>query len=568
MHSSGRGEESPDAYRGVVLPSQQDQAPLSYGEHVQPAAGTPWGAPQPQDEQPQAPGLAPGAPQAPGLSQYPGYAGHPGQPQIIPGRLESGPAGALPEAADATQMLPPYPGDAPAPGAPAPGAFGPGAPGPAPVADATQMLPPYPGADPHQLPQQAAHQPPQQAAGPGPVPPMPQAPPPQPQQPPQMPQGPAGHGPAPDPAPAEATQALPLSLFQDQDAYGQQPHDGYPGGQQPQPPQPQQPTYEQAYGGQAQEYASYDGYEQQTQQFQQPGQPPQHDSDYDHLFRQDVPSPAPVRPHIIQPDRPPGQQQGQPPYGGHPGAPGGYGPDGHGQGGYDGYAGYDDGYDADRGSGGRKLSPKVLIGIVVAGCVVAGLVVGGLLNSGGSASADNAGGTSSASPSASASASASGSGAPAAPDPAEQQAQSLDALLKTSGNSRSSVVGAVASTKECKDLGTAASDLRAAQAQRTGLVTQLGSLQVDKLQDHAALTDALTKAWQASAAADGHYANWAHQAATNKSVCKGGHARTTKEAEEGNRQSGTATEQKKRAVKLWNAIAQKYGLTTRTYSQL
>jgi hypothetical protein len=574
MHSSGRGEESPDAYRGVVLPSQQDQAPLSYGEHVQPAAGTPWGSPQPQGEQPQAPGL-PGAPQAPGLPQYPGYPGHPGspgQPQIISGQLENGPAGALPEAADATQMLPPYPGDAPGPAAtgPAPVADAtqmlppypgnapasgcPGAPASAPVADATQMLPPYPGADPHRAPQQAA--------APGPVPPMPQAPPPQPAQP---PQGPAGHGAAPEPAPAEATQALPLSIFQEQDAYGQ-PQDGY-GQQAPQPPQsqPQQPTYEQAYGGQGQEYASYDGYEQRTQQFQQPGQPPQHDSDYDHLFRQDVPSPAPMRPHIIQPDRPPGQQQGQPPYGGHPG---GYGPDGRGQGGYDGYAGHDDGYTGDRGSGGRKLSPKVLIGIVVAGCVVAGLVVGGLLNSGGSASADNAGGTSSTSPSAAASASASGSDAPAAADPAKQQAQSLDALLKTSGNSRSSVVGAVASTKECKDLGAAASDLRAAQAQRTGLVTQLGSLQVDKLQDHAALTDALTKAWQASAAADGHYANWAHQAATNKSVCKGGHARTTKEAEEGNRQSGTATEQKKRAVKLWNAIAEKYGLTTRTYSQL
>jgi hypothetical protein len=336
---------------------------------------------------------------------------------------------------------------------------------------------------------------------------------------------------------AGATQALPLSIFEEPKPYEQQPYE-----QQPY----EQPYPQQGYG---QEYG--DDYPQQ----QQTG--PQHDSDYEHLFRSDVPGPAPIRQRIIQP--PSAQQQS--------GVPGGrppYGQQGH----ADAYA-HDDGPE---GGGRRRLSPKVVIGIVVAGCVVAGLVVGGLLNSGGKANADNAGDKSSAAtPSASASAPASAPGA----DPtasgdsaARQQAQALDSLLKTSGNSRSSVVGAVESIKNCGDLPGASSALRAASGQRNGLVTQLGSLSVDKLPGHGDLTAALTRAWQASAAADGHYANWADQAQHDHKICKGGHARSTDETLAANRESGTATQQKKRAVQLWNAIARQYGLTQRQFSQL
>ncbi|HEY5836513.1 hypothetical protein [Streptomyces sp.] len=492
MHSSGRGEESPEAYRGVVLPSAQAQPAPQYGDQVQPANGTPWGAPEP----------------TPASSAPP-----------------------QPEPADATQMLPPYPAGMPAPGGALPGpvpAIGPVPVDPAPVADATQMLPPYPGSNPLAPPA------PQQAAAPGPVPSLPPVPP---QAPPQA-------------APAEATQALPLSIFQEQQQSYESPYD-------PQSYE-QQPSYEQAYP-QPPYGQEYGGYQQQSQEPQPQQQGPQHDSDYDHLFRNDVPSPPPLRQRIIQP---PSQQQaaqaqhGQPPHGQGAGRPP------YGQQGYDpGYA-----YGEDAG-GGRKLSPKVLIGIVVAGCVVAGLVVGGLLNSGGSASADNAG-TQNTSPAATASASASGTATSGVDSEAKQQAQALDALLNTSGNSRSSVVNAVESIKNCTDLPGAASALRAAAGQRSGLVTQLGTLSVDKLPGHADLTDALTKAWQASAAADGHYANWADQAQRNPKGCKGGHARGTDETQAGNRESGTATQQKKRAVRLWNSIAEQYGMTKRQYSQL
>src|SRR5882757_8803242 len=502
MHSSGRGEESPEPYQGVVLPSGQNQQPLQYGEQVQPAGGSPWGAPAP---------------------------------------------GAQPEPADATQMLPPYPAGMPP--------QGPGL-GEPPAADATQMLPPYPG-DAPAMPQKA-------------------------------PQGGYGgehtqflgaqqpHG-APPVASVEATQALPLSIFHDeqpgqggqqggpgqsyeQQGYQQQGQPGRQGqqgyGQDPYQQQSYQPGYEQGYGQQppygGQEYGGYE------QQHSGPTQAPQHDSDYDHLFRSDVPSPPPMRQRIIQPpaqqqSRQPGYEQGygqQPPYGGQEGP-------------YEPSYGYDDG-----SGGGRKLSPKVLIGIVVAGSVVAGLVIGGVFSSGGSADAGNSAAQSSASTAPSSTTSDAANGAATEDDEAKQQAQSLDALLSTSGNSRSAVVSAVESVKACKDLPASASALRSAATQRTGLVTQLGTLAVDKLPNHAALTDALTKAWQASAAADVHYASWADQAQSQPGVCKNGKAGSTSQSQIGDQESGTATTQKKDAVKLWNSIAKTYGLSQREYTQL
>jgi hypothetical protein len=506
MQSSGRGEESPEAYRGVSHPAGQNQPPLVYGEQVQPSGGSPWGAPG---------------------------------------------AALIPEPADATQMLPPYPAGLPAPNS----GHGPGAaqghgPGSAvPVADATQMLPPYPGGDPST----------QYTGRPGPVPPLPPVPPQAPQQAPQaqhQSQQAQNHG-QPPVAPAEATQALPLSIFHDDQSYEQRPFPEQPFPQHAAQGYQQQPPYESGYGQQQYGTPPYDGTQEYgggyDEQQSGPTPNPQHDSDYDHLYRSDVPSPPPIRQRIIAP--PAQQQVGQP---GQPSQPGQQQPYGQQPGPYE--PGYDD------GGSGRRMSPKVLIGIVVAGIVVAGVVVGGLLSSGGgNAAAKN---TASTGPSASASGTgtaAAGGGADAA---AKQQAQALNALLDTSGSSRTSVVGAVGSVKACTDLAGASGKLRAAATQRAGLVTQLGTLAVDKLPNHAQLIAALTKAWQASAAADGHYANWADQAGQQPDVCKGGHAHNTSETAAGDRESGTATQQKKHAVKLWNSIATKYGLPTRQFSQL
>ncbi|MEV5464017.1 hypothetical protein AB0L17_39265, partial [Streptomyces cellulosae] len=87
------------------------------------------------------------------------------------------------------------------------------------------------------------------------------------------------------------------------------------------------------------------------------------------------------------------------------------------------------------------------------------------------------------------------------PGVARAQAVELDKLLADSGNSRSAVINAVADVKGCDNLPQAAKDLREAAKQRNQLVTRLGGIQVDRLPDHAALTTALTKAWQAAAAA-------------------------------------------------------------------
>ncbi|MEU6666467.1 hypothetical protein [Streptomyces sp. NPDC046727] len=221
---------------------------------------------------------------------------------------------------------------------------------------------------------------------------------------------------------------------------------------------------------------------------------------------------------------------------------------------------YDDReYDDGGRRGGRSRVP--LIAAIGVGIVVLGVGAGALLSSGGgkdqggddkTVAAASPAGQDSASPSA---------------DPARAQAVELDKLLADSGSSRASVIQAVADVKRCDNLDQAAANLRDAAGQRGELVTRLGKLSVDKLPGNADLTAALTKAWQASAAADNHYAAWAGQA-KNRKVCHKGHARTTGETQAGNRESGTASAQKTKAAALWNAIATKYGLTQRQPTQL
>ncbi|GAA3302189.1 hypothetical protein GCM10020295_47300 [Streptomyces cinereospinus] len=131
------------------------------------------------------------------------------------------------------------------------------------------------------------------------------------------------------------------------------------------------------------------------------------------------------------------------------------------------------------------------------------------------------------------------------------------------------MIDAVDDVKSCGNLAQAAKDLRGAAQQRTDLVTRLSGLDVDRLPEHAALTAALTKAWQASAAADNHYAAWADQVAGEKgNLCKKGQAGSTGQTAAGNQQSGIASTQKAEAAKLWNAIARTYGLSERRPTQL
>ncbi|MBX9366262.1 hypothetical protein K4G64_35060, partial [Streptomyces sp. WAC04114] len=216
-----------------------------------------------------------------------------------------------------------------------------------------------------------------------------------------------------------------------------------------------------------------------------------------------------------------------------------------------------------RGRGGRTGSRVPVIAAVGIGIAVLGVGAGALLAGGGGGGDDDSGDKKTVAASAPAT---DGSASPST-DPARAQAVELDKLLADSGDSRSTVINAVADVKRCDNLPNAAKNLRDAAKQRNQLVTRLSGIEVDQLPDHAALTTALTKAWQASASADNHYAAWADQTAGKKG-CKKGQARATNQTQAGNRASGVASTEKAKAAGLWNGIAKKYGLTERQPTQL
>ncbi|QXQ98664.1 hypothetical protein [Streptomyces sp. WY228] len=303
-------------------------------------------------------------------------------------------------------------------------------------------------------------------------------------------------------------------------------------------------------------------------------QPP---AEFDNLFRTEEPAGAtqqmpqfdagqqPPQPYQQQPPSP-YQQQGYPPQqqpqGGAlpPQAPGGY------QSGLQGLQGRaeQDGPPPQQDEAPRRRGAHVpLIAAVVVGCAVIGLGAGALMSGG-----DDSGKDDKQPVAAQSSPAGAEPTAKAAPDPAKPQAEALDKLLADSNNSRAAVISAVEKIKSCKELDQANTDLKGAAQQRRDLVTRLEGLTVDKLPQHAELTASLNRAWKASAAADEHYATWARQAKKNKSVCKGGQARSTNETAKANQQSGVATQAKREASKLWNAIAVKYGLTKHTYVEL
>jgi hypothetical protein len=288
----------------------------------------------------------------------------------------------------------------------------------------------------------------------------------------------------------------------------------------------------------------------------QPGAGRQPLSDFDNLFRSEPGGEPPAAatqqmPRFQQPQ--PQGGQGYFPSGSHgrSGPPGSHGPDAD---------------DLGRGGrGGRRTGSRVpLVAAVGVGIAVLGIGAGAMLAGGGGdeKKADDNRPVSATAPA------TEGSPSPSQ-DPAEQQAIALDKLLADSGDSRTAVIKAVADVKSCGNLAQAATSLRGAAKQRSQLVTDLSKLSVDQLPSHTELTAALTKAWQASASADNHYAAWADQVAAKKGqLCKKGQARSTGQTQAGNRASGTASEQKKSAAQLWNSIARKYGLTERQPTQL
>ncbi|GCD43628.1 hypothetical protein GKJPGBOP_03309 [Streptomyces paromomycinus] len=270
-----------------------------------------------------------------------------------------------------------------------------------------------------------------------------------------------------------------------------------------------------------------------------------------------VPDATAQLPRFDEPEQQPQGPYGQQPYGGRPqfdqfdqyASPGDHGPDGGGR--------------------RRRFAPAAIIGVAVVALAGAGLGVGWALSGGGE---DGPAEKKQESGGASGAAKDEGDGKDAkqpspSADPVAAQAKGLDALLKDSNNSRDAVIGAVKSIKSCDNLDAAAKDLRDAARQRNDLVSRLAKLPVDKLPGSGELTASLNEAWKSSASADNHYAAWAGQV-KGKKGCPKGKARGGKEPAKGNADSGRATKAKQQAAKLWNPIAQKYGLTERRPEQL
>ncbi|MFI9806472.1 hypothetical protein ACIHEJ_19310 [Streptomyces sp. NPDC052301] len=560
MTQSGQGEEpsAQPAREGIVLPSDGGE-PLLPGmagtpAPAAPAGGQAWGGSWGPEQH---------APQQGGQGWAPAQAqqwGAPGAPdQQPPSAANPGPL--PPEGAPA----PPYGGQAPSYGGQAPSY---GAPPPAHGAGGGQggydagQQPGYGTPDPYQqtggLPQGGPQQPPYQAPG-APAAPLPPAYPgastPLPptadgatQYLPPVPAAPADEGATqylppvpPSASPDGATQyippvtpgALPPESGGEETRFlGRVPHQSAAPASDADATQYIPPFPGQAQGGDR--------------------QPP---AEFDNLFRSgpaggDGPAGATQQlPVVPQQDAYPGAAQ--PSYGAQQPSYGGPQPS------------YTRDHDDDGGRrGGRSGSRVPLIAAIGVGLIVVGVGAGALLSGGGGKDQGNDDKTvAAASP-----ATGQSSSAPAA-DPARQQAVALDKLLADSGSSRASVISAVADVKQCDNLDQAASSLRGAAKQRGDLVTRLGKLSVDKLPNSGALTSALTQAWQASAAADNHYAAWADQSKGRK-ACRKGHARITGETQAGNKASGTASAQKVKAAALWNAIATKYSLTQRQPTQL
>ncbi len=137
------------------------------------------------------------------------------------------------------------------------------------------------------------------------------------------------------------------------------------------------------------------------------------------------------------------------------------------------------------------------------------------------------------------------------------QGQALTALLAQSSGSRSQVGTATAAIASCGDLAGAHSTLAAAQASRQALLSQLGQLDLSALPQSTALVNALTDAWQSSAASDGAYAGWAADEQARPCVPNDTSDPSYQMALAAD---GQATTAKARFASLWNPIATSLGL--------
>ena len=156
-------------------------------------------------------------------------------------------------------------------------------------------------------------------------------------------------------------------------------------------------------------------------------------------------------------------------------------------------------------------------------------------------------------------------GASAAAPSERAAAASLATLLAQTAADRSSIVGAVGAVEDCTAaLGQAPQVFQGSAASRQRLLQRLATLP-GRSALPAAMLQALTGAWQASAAVDTDLAKWAQDEAARG--CKP-HDHADASYQASNAPDAQATNEKAAFVGMWDTIAAKYGLTRYQTSQL
>jgi hypothetical protein len=159
------------------------------------------------------------------------------------------------------------------------------------------------------------------------------------------------------------------------------------------------------------------------------------------------------------------------------------------------------------------------------------------------------------------------SATPTLPSPSAQQpaAESLAGLLAQSVTDRSSIVNAASGVSQCGPaLSQAPQVFENAAAARQQLLSQLASLP-GRSALSGQMLQALTGAWQASAAADQDFARWARDE-LSQGCTPNDQADLNFQAAAG--PDGQATAGKKAFVSLWNPMATQYGLPSYRWNQL
>lgn len=137
------------------------------------------------------------------------------------------------------------------------------------------------------------------------------------------------------------------------------------------------------------------------------------------------------------------------------------------------------------------------------------------------------------------------------------QGQALTVLLAQNSANRNQVQAATTAIASCGDLATAQTTLRAAQAARQSLLSQLAELDLSALPQSPQLTSTLTGAWQSSSDSDGSYARWASDEQVGQCVPNDTGNPDYQAALADDGQASTAKQQ---FTSLWNPIATSLGL--------